>query len=338
MTKHVRLLPLLALGCGDDGPSAADTTVAGASESSDGAGSTAPPGTSGGDDGDASTAGGSESADGSGSSGADASTSTTTGIDHDQTNCEPDPEACGYPGPNTTGVPAGTDLTVHDGDLEITEEGAVIDGLDIKGCVIVHAPGVTLRNSKVSCDFATSVGTVGDAEAEGAEPLLVEDVEIACSETANVTGIGSVNVIARRVHAHGCENGYSIDRDVTIEDSYVPGVIEVNGGHGDAIQFAEPAAGIVIRRNTLFAHDGTAAVNWTGPTESVVVEDNFVAGGAYTVYCPRESIDAGAFSVIGNRFGTYTFGPTDSCGGGDVTFTDNFWDSDLSPVDATNDG
>jgi hypothetical protein len=67
----------------------------------------------------------------------------------------------------------------------------------------------------------------------------------------------------------------------------------------------------------------------------VIVEKNFLAGGAYTVYCPRVPIAAGAFQVLDNRFGTYTFGHSDSCGGGDVTFTGNFSDSDLTPIEAS---
>src|SRR5690606_36358755 len=39
----------------------------------------------------------------------------------------------GKPGAHNTGVPAGTDLTVHEGDLTITEDGTVVEGLDVRG-------------------------------------------------------------------------------------------------------------------------------------------------------------------------------------------------------------
>ena len=44
------------------------------------------------------------------------------------------------PGPGNTGVPAGTALTVMNGDLTITTAGATYSGLDIHGFVKVEAP------------------------------------------------------------------------------------------------------------------------------------------------------------------------------------------------------
>src|SRR5699024_10014100 len=49
----------------------------------------------------------------------------------------------------TTGVPAGTRLKVHKGDLTITKNGTVIDGLDIRGFVRIKASDVTIRNSVI---------------------------------------------------------------------------------------------------------------------------------------------------------------------------------------------
>src|SRR5207237_8813035 len=53
----------------------------------------------------------------------------------------------GQPGPNNTGVPAGTTLTVFNGDLTIDTAGATYSNLDIHGYVKVNAPNVTIKNS-----------------------------------------------------------------------------------------------------------------------------------------------------------------------------------------------
>jgi nitrous oxidase accessory protein NosD len=45
-------------------------------------------------------------------------------------------------------LPAGVTLTPS-GDLVITQAGAVISGLDIKGTVTIEAPNVTLENCKI---------------------------------------------------------------------------------------------------------------------------------------------------------------------------------------------
>ena len=49
------------------------------------------------------------------------------------------------PGPTTTGVPAGTALTVMTGDQHLTTAGAVLDAVDLKGCTVIDADNVTVR-------------------------------------------------------------------------------------------------------------------------------------------------------------------------------------------------
>jgi hypothetical protein len=119
-----------------------------------------------------------------------------------------------------------------------------------------------------------------------------------------------------------------------VEDSYVHDLYEGSSGHGDGVQVSLPAAGIEIRHNTIFAPGATSAVNWTGQTQSMLVENNFLGGGAYTLYCPRVTVPTGAFQAVGNRFadGMEAFGLADDCAGGDVIFSGNFRDSDGSPV------
>ena len=47
----------------------------------------------------------------------------------------------------TTGVPVGTALTVHQGDITVTQAGTVIDRLDVHGSIIVKANNVTIKRS-----------------------------------------------------------------------------------------------------------------------------------------------------------------------------------------------
>ncbi|HEU5223287.1 MAG TPA: hypothetical protein VFU07_06345, partial [Candidatus Lumbricidophila sp.] len=51
--------------------------------------------------------------------------------------------------PTKAGVPAGTVLTRHDGDIYVTTPGAVLDSLDVYGKVIIQANNVTIKNSIV---------------------------------------------------------------------------------------------------------------------------------------------------------------------------------------------
>lgn len=246
--------------------------------------------------------------------------------------CAATPSACGYPDATTTGVPAGTALTVVSGDLTITKKGAVVTGKDIRGCVLVKAPNVTIRKSKITCTSYYGIGSFAEEYAGGG--LLVEDVEIDC-QNHNTTGIGYYGTKVRRANIHGCENGFDIDDTTTVEDSYIHDLYEGATGHSDGAQFAG-GAHIVLRHNTIFNPGGTSAIisHPTGNSD-VLIADNFLAGGAYTLYCPREK--STAFRVIGNRFGRQfsakggAYGAWDSCGK-IAERRGNFWDDTLKAV------
>lgn len=285
------------------------------------------PGGSGG--GSASSGSTASASSGGNSSGGGADAGDDAGMSS-QTHCQQNPSKCGYPDATNTGVPAGTMLAKMNGDLTISTANTVIDGKDITGCITVTAPGVIIKRSKITCDGYYGILTDGAAAAKGAAPVQVEDVEIVCG--GNTTAIADVNFAVKRAYIHGCENGFSIDRDVQVEDTFITDIVEVNGGHGDGIQFGGTPENAVIRHNSILVKDVTSAINWTGDTVSVLAEKNLFAGGAYTVYCPRVPVPAGAFKVIDNRLGDFTFGHSDSCDETGVVFTGNYEDADLKPI------
>ena len=57
----------------------------------------------------------------------------------------------GFPGDDTTGVLPGTVLAEYSGPSTISTPDTVISGKKI-GCIRVKAPGVVIRNSKISCN------------------------------------------------------------------------------------------------------------------------------------------------------------------------------------------
>ena len=75
---------------------------------------------------------------------ADAGCSSAT--DNDESNIVTPPT--GFPSASSTGVPSGTTLTPG-GGLTINAAGAVVDGREITGAVVVNAPNVTIRNSRI---------------------------------------------------------------------------------------------------------------------------------------------------------------------------------------------
>lgn len=199
-----------------------------------------------------------------------------------------------FPGPGNTGIPAGTALTVVSGNMTISTANTVIDGKDIRGCVNVTAPGVIIRRSKITCGGFYAVLH----ESSSGVPLTITDSEITCGGAG--TGIGDHGTTVRRVNIHDCENGFDIDDHIIVEDTWIHDLYQNSVAHSDGIQIAVGVE-VTIRHNSIFAFAATSAII-SHPTNDVnmLVERNLLAGGAYTLYCPRDrSVN---FQAIDNRF------------------------------------
>lgn len=212
----------------------------------------------------------------------------------------------GFPDATSTGVPAGTTLTVVNGDQDIVTNGTIIDSKDIRGCITVDAPNVIIRKSKVSCP--------GIAIFNNSSNLLVEDTTIDCQGVLGGTAITWRNYTARRINASDCENVLWAEGDVTIEDSYIHDLIEYNivtDPHPDGIQ-VPTSANITIRHNRIYGMSrnlafSNSAVTSSGGISNYLLTDNLLAGGGYTVYC--DGIGNTNYRVTNNRFSTI-FSPT----------------------------
>jgi hypothetical protein len=216
---------------------------------------------------------------------------------------------------------------VINGNLVVSTPGAIIEGKDIRGCVRVTAPNVIIRNSRVACrDFYVILSDASFGE----DGLLIEDVEIDCLDS-NGTGIGDDGFTALRVDIHGCVNGFDIDNDATVQDSYIHDLYA--GGsdpHTDGIQLTG-GTNIKILHNTISMPPGSTSAIISHPdTTNVLVSGNLLGGGAYTLYCPAQP--SANYLVIDNRFvKTAAFGAWTDCEkAGSVT--GNVWDDTLLPV------
>lgn len=246
-------------------------------------------------------------------------------------NCGPAPSACGLPDATNTGVPPGTELSTIDGNLTITEAGTVVDGKHIKGCVEVRAANVIIRRSKITC---TGFAAILQSSDDGG--LLVEDAEIDCGNH-NSSGISSSGFTARRLNVHSCENGFDISHDVTVSDSYIHDLYEGATGHADGAQLSQ-GGNVTIVHNTIYNPGGTSAIiTPRSGTTDIFIGGNLMGGGAYTLYCPRDS--SANFRVINNRITTTVtskggaYGPWVYCAKV-AKVEGNVWDNTLQPLAA----
>ncbi|MGV9387395.1 DUF4082 domain-containing protein [Nonomuraea sp. NPDC003707] len=267
------------------------------------------------------------------------------------------PSKCGYPdGTNTGYKPTGVNLTTEevklnqDGDFVITKSG-VIDGKDIRGCVIVKAPNVTIKRSKITCTGYFNIRLYPKSG-----NFLLEDVEVDGSGEANNAAFvddGNGPVIMRRVNMHDVSDGPHPGEHWLIEDSYLHSLTRCAKCHNDTIQSAG-AADVVVRHNTLENMAGTygpeggmnAVVRIAteqGPVKGFVVENNLLAGGNFAVQVRSQGNGAPTgVKIVNNRIGKGTtpdkqpyprWGtPFDFDGVPSVIQTGNVWDNDNKPV------
>jgi hypothetical protein len=210
------------------------------------------------------------------------------------------------PSPDSTGVPAGVDLTPTSGPLVVDEDGAVLDGLDIDGSVEIRADDVTIRNTRITSADRYPVWVGEHPDGRSAERFVIEDSRIIGEQDCS-TAIGVRNYTARRVHITGCEDGAKAAGSVLIEDSFIAELNLADGAHNDGIQVSE-GTDVVIRHNTILApfRGATSAIlviPSIGDIDEVEIVDNFLSGGTYSLYVYAHDDNAlGRVQVRGNRF------------------------------------
>ena len=140
----------------------------------------------------------------------------------------PAPAPGGKPSAGTTGVPAGTQLRQHYGDITVTKDGTVLSGMDIHGFVIVRAANVKITDSIVRGGKAKGVST-GLITNYGYSNLLVEDVKVVAEyPSVYFDGIKGNNFTARRVHVVGNVDSIKIHGDnVKVENSLLENTVRL---------------------------------------------------------------------------------------------------------------
>ncbi|WP_277306244.1 DUF4082 domain-containing protein [Spongiactinospora sp. TRM90649] len=240
------------------------------------------------------------------------------------TKTDPGGGACEYPTPSCTGVPSGAKLDKLslnlDGDAyAVTKAGTVLDGVHIPGHLVIHADNVKITNSRID-------GSVINANGPKTFRFEVSDSTIGREGACETQpGIGQDKYTATRVKIIGHSDGFRASGDdIAIRDSFVK-LCSNPGDHSDGIQSYKTGKGLIFDHNTV---DQRAARDITAPIflvddqqEDVVVTDNLVMGGTYSIQVRNV---AGQAVVRGNRLvnKSWVYGPTESnCG--KVQWSDN---------------
>jgi hypothetical protein len=194
----------------------------------------------------------------------------------------PRPRATGHPNASNTGVPPGTALAPS-GPITTTQDGQVIDALDVDGQIHVVHDDVVVRRTRVRNPGAEAIWL--DPQRHG---LLVEDCELdGHGNTTAAAAVAYARYTIRRCDIHHFGEGLAAFGDVTAEGNWLHDFTDFigEGAHQDGIQ-VEFGDDVVLRHNTVMQNvEGANAAIWVSgqPHSNVVIEDNLVAGANFAV-------------------------------------------------------
>ena len=242
------------------------------------------------------------------------------------------PDACAAypikPTPETAGVADVSLLTEYDGPRVIEQDGVVIENKIINGSLKIDgAQNVIVRNSIIYGEGAFYALDI----TEGAQGVLIEDVEITDAKSAIVYIHNGAGGTLRRVHLHESEGDAMKTtgaQGVLVEASYfAPTIGSAEGAHADGNQTRAGGNNVTFLGNTIDMPIGEKGgpgdpyksnANFiiqadAGNISNFHIECNWLNGGNYTVYFIQDKNNLGYVNanprLLHNRFGrAYRFG------------------------------
>ena len=175
----------------------------------------------------------------------------------------------------------------------------MISGLNITGTVYINAPNVTISDCKItSSDYWVVIVKSGITGA------VVENCEIngTGSGPQGQAGIAGQGTFLKN-EIYNVENGIDVRGDHTvIQDNYIHDLNVSGDPHYDGVQISGGLSDITVRHNTVFVPgSATSAVYITndfGSINGVVVDNNQLAGGGYTVYSDEKARNSGQITGV----------------------------------------
>ena len=268
--------------------------------------------------------------------------------------CARVPSSCGYPDATNTGprrptltqVPAdavsgrGWRWNPDYNSVFVHGQGAVLKRLDIAGGVVIDAPDVVLRDSRISaCGGEDDSDVVAvrywpEEGYRGANAVVLRN-EIrgtpeGCSHRAR-SGVRDVfgaapGLLVQANDIAGAGNGITVEYEGVVRDNWIHDLGHLPEDHHSGISTHGGAKRLRVRHNTVLLHgqvfEGGGGVSGAltiysdfGHAQNVTLANNFVSGGSYVVYGGNSGDDystpATSIRIIGNRFvcGDWLYGP-----------------------------
>lgn len=180
------------------------------------------------------------------------------------------------------------------GPLTISVPGTVVDGMDLRGGVVVDAADVVVRRSRITGDGSAPYGIVTTDSGS----VRIEDTTLTGRFTE--AAVGGARWTAERVEivgvtGDGAHVGEGSRLRASVLSRFAPGA-EVDG-----LELLAPD--VVVEDTTVRMDEGHRSAVLIAPADgdgSIVVRSNVLGGGEYTVHQPAGP--AQDVHVVDNRF------------------------------------
>ncbi len=223
-----------------------------------------------------------------------------------------------FPNAATTGVPAGIRLAPYTGPMVITQDDTVIDGRLIDhntgsgydDMLIIRAKNVLIKNCRFTNSGTNQVG-VDDGYPDAS--ITIQDSEFAPPAPPDAAVRGRHWTLLRD-NLHGFLDGIHPDGDNRIQDSYIHDFVQPDpGDHVDGSQTLGGTGNITFEHNTIIfepTHDMAGAIQLGteyGGTHDVMIDNNLLAGGTFTIYSSYGHAESFNIRVTNNHFSRRVF-------------------------------
>lgn len=210
------------------------------------------------------------------------------------------------PDRGSIGLPAGLGELCTSGPATISVAGVVLDGWDVQGGIVVDAPDVVVRRSRITGDGATPYGVVTTA----AGAVRIEDVTF--TGDFPEAAIGGDRWSGERVEIVGVtHDGARLGDGARLRNSSVHDFAPAPGGESHALVLRGTGDDVLVEDNRIELGDGPgrgsavllspdrAGRRAEGP---VVVRGNVLGGGRFTLQQDSPAAVMTDMSVTDNRF------------------------------------
>lgn len=197
----------------------------------------------------------------------------------------PDPWGGCFPGPSTTGIPTGTQLTPYTGSCNVTTNNLVIDAKTIDcNPLTITASNVVISRSLVN-------GEVTIDSYPSAYSFTITDSEVIADSTPTgvnngATGIGKSNFVAIRDNVHGGIRSIWCEFSCTEKDNWLHGQLTdpTGAAHESATRMGENS---IITHNSMVCDaqnvppDAGCSADLTGYGDFEVIESDTISNNLF---------------------------------------------------------